>query len=211
MAAGSADVHSSAVRTQGCCARRGMQHGGTILQASGFGPHGHSLTQACRSLPPIRAIWHLVAICSNYIGPQDLPSPARALHSDWPVTHRCLGHPWPAITIRGWNAQMCILVLDASVGLDGRSPSFILDCVIRAGRLIALSMWSHEPYWSLSRCSRVSWATTRASLCDGADRGTPRARSTSMDNNGQLPPASRRCFAERPGILNPERILTLAG
>jgi hypothetical protein len=93
MAAGSAHAHSSALRTQGCCASRGMRHGGAILRASGSGPHGHSLTQACRSLPAIRAIWDLVAICSNYIGPQDLPSStsvAQRLACNSPL-------PWPSL------------------------------------------------------------------------------------------------------------------
>ena len=86
MAAGSANAPSPPLHQQGCCASRGMWHGGTLLRASGSGPHGHSLTQACRILPATRAIWHLAATTSG----RKIRRPARAVHSDLHSIRRCL-------------------------------------------------------------------------------------------------------------------------
>ena len=51
--------------------------------------------------------------------------------------------PWPTITIRGGYVQVCILVLGTSAGPGGKSPSHILEHVVRTGQEIALNMWRH--------------------------------------------------------------------
>ena len=56
--------------------------------------------------------------------------------------------PWPTVTIKNGSVQIVFLVLDATLGADGRSPTETVERVVSAGREIALAMWkifSSEP------------------------------------------------------------------